>query len=91
MIEAASELLTDELEAKVRFDVIDTEKPCFNRLETWFTHIVLRFLTHLICPSDTSYVWKEKITTLLAVRLTEIFTKDFITLIQRFPESTPCL
>ena len=50
VIEAASTLLESELKAKVSLEEIDTQKPCFDKLLAWFTHVVLRFISYLVSP-----------------------------------------
>ena len=72
----------------------------FSKLTAWFTHVTLRFISYLVSPpltdssilgSDSDYLWRDKIQKKLAVHFTQLCMKEFITLIQEFPESTPCL
>ena len=79
---------------RVTLREISTKKASFDRLLQWFTHVVLRFISYLTSHTGSSaqaYIWRDRIQKKLALNFTELCTKEFIRLIQEFPESTACL
>lgn len=93
VMEAASQLLDSEMNEKVNSNMLNTEQSRFDKLTSWFTHVLLRFISYTVSHTgeEPTYLWKDQMLRKLAVSFTNICTKEFITLIQEFPESTPCL
>ena len=98
VLEALSELLDDELRQKVCLDQLDRETHSLAKLKEWFRHIVLRFINYLATPlnqiqkSKTRiYMWNDKMEKQLSISLMKLWTREFIQLIQEFPDCTPCL
>lgn len=94
-LESLSELLDEELARKVCSDQLDRETHSLKLLKEWFRHIVLRFINYLATPRDKitskTYMWTDKMEKELSISITKLWTREFIQLIQEFPDCTPCL